>query len=165
MFLKKLILVCLFAIIFAPAFSQQNSFQPGWYVMEGNAKYFIVKGMDSKRTRLKAGQCLLVFEYDKGIYMCNDGFGRVIAVSGENALTKIQDAGRAGILLTDTRAANGSVLRKGAIYWIQSLDEAAGKLTLKSTTGKTETILSSAIMPYATYLSSIQKGKDFKDSE
>ncbi|MGZ5242648.1 MAG: hypothetical protein ACXWDO_00715 [Bacteroidia bacterium] len=146
-------------------FAQQNTFQPGWFVLEPNAKYFIVKGPDTKKTRIKAGQCLIAFEYDKGIYMCNDGLGRIIAVSGEKALTPMEETGRVGILTVDTKAANGSTLRKGALYWIKSVDEAAGNFTVRSAGGKTEKIPNTALLPYATYLSRQQKGKDFKDSE
>jgi hypothetical protein len=164
--IKKYFLTTIFTIFVAvAAMAQQNAFQPGWYILEPNAKYFVVKGTDSKKTRLKAGQCLVAFEYDKGLYMCSDGFGRTIAVSGEKALTLLQDAGRAGILVADAKASNGSILRKGALYWIQAVDEAAGNYTVKTAAGKTEKVPVKTLMPYATYITELQKGKFFRDSE
>jgi hypothetical protein len=164
--IKKYFLTTVFTIFIAvAAMAQKNSFQPGWYILEPNAKYFIVKGTDTKKSRLKAGQCLVVFEYDKGLYMCSDGFGRTIAVSGENALSLWQEAGRAGILMADAKASNGSILRKGALYWIQAVDEAGGFYTVKSAAGKTEKVPIKTLMPYATYITELQKGKFFRDSE
>ena len=164
--ITKQIISSIFFLFIINISTAQESFQPGWYIINSGAKYSTIyySGSDVSNYAdeegnvniytistddfaMNAGEVVIAYEFNKGNYFCFDPWGRMLVFSGENSLSKapILPGSGVGQMNETIELIDGSEISSGAYYWIVGQNIANSTITIQVNAGKKQEIPQSKI--------------------
>lgn len=156
---KQIITSILFLFLFQIT-NAQESFQPGWYIIQSGASYSVLQASgadfyydddfniispDITTLPMAENEAVLVFSFSKDKYYSFDPNGRIVVFQGASSLIKAPVSPTGVVTLNEdiTLPGGEDVLSSGAYYWCANEDDEsftlqlAGNKTYKIKKGKT----------------------------
>ncbi len=144
---KSLFVTVLVVLIQLTVFSQNESFVPGWYIIQSEATYSVVmpssndmiQNEDGSYTYpnyddlpMAAGEVVLAFDLNKDKYYCFDPMGRMVVFNGANSLVKapLVVGCSVGLMNESIQLIGGEELSEGSYYWIVGQDLSKSTVTI-----------------------------------
>jgi len=133
------------------------AFAPGWYIVEPSAEFSVLQLAISETTAdsvsnvaayeaasIRPGEVVLAFEEARGTYLAFEWFGRLSAIKGPNALSRVPSEGRPGYVTQDIQFLD-RVIQAGSAVWVTGIDAGSGRATIVLDGNRTEKIPSTSI--------------------
>ena len=171
--MKKIALVLAIVLSNITAFSQTNTFVPGWYIVEKGATYSdydpielasgVEMSIDSIVFTLNAGEVVFVTENTGDTYFCFDPSGTPILIKGKTALTKAPNGFGVGIIASEIQLLSGDNISAGMYVWIIGQDVAKQTIKIQLNSNRVLEIPESKIALLTALIKKNSKASWFRD--